>query len=170
MLAPEPGDDQQPFFIGGLSRNLQQGWIQPQDLSRLEVDAVLAQVVSACAGWPRFWRDRGRTQTPLRPQINIFLTRLSHHFSLHGALVLHQKRLDPVVVPALADPIGDRRRLSRHLKALAKGLAEALKQRSGQGPDGGVQLMNGGRIERGQAGIELRSCCCNGCSSLSRCS
>ncbi len=62
-------------------------------------------------------------------------------------LVLNQECLDPVVVPALADPIGDRGCISRHLKALAKGLAETLQHWGGKGPDGGVQLTNGGRIE-----------------------
>ena len=85
-------------------------------------------------------------------------------------LVLNQERLNPVVMPALADAIGDRGGFCWHLKALAKGLAEALKHRSGQGPDGGVQLTNGGRIERGQAGIRLRPGCCNSWSSLIRCS
>jgi hypothetical protein len=68
--------------------------------------------------------------------------------------VRHQKRFDPVVVPPLADPIGDRGGIWRYLEALAKGLAEALKHRHGQGPDGGVQLADRGWIERGQAGIE----------------
>jgi len=69
--------------------------------------------------------------------------------------VLNQERLDPVVVPPLADPIGDRGGISRHLEALAKGLAETLQYRGGQGPDGGMQLTDGGRIERAQAGIRL---------------
>ena len=68
--------------------------------------------------------------------------------------VRHQKRLNPVVMPALADAIGDRGGISRHLEALAKGLAEALQHRRGQGPDGGVQLADRGWIEGRQAGIE----------------
>ena len=71
-------------------------------------------------------------------------------------LVLNQKRLDPVVMPALANPIGDRGGVSRHLEALAKGLAETLQHRGGKGPDRGVQLTDGGRIEGAQAGIRLR--------------
>ena len=66
-------------------------------------------------------------------------------------LVLNQKRLDPVVMPALADPIRNRGGISRHLEPLAEGLAESLQHRCGQAPDGGVQLADGGRIERGQA-------------------
>ena len=69
-------------------------------------------------------------------------------------VMLHQKRLDPVVVAPLADAIGDRRGLSRHLEALAESLAEPLQHRRGQGADGGVQLADGGRIEGCQAGIE----------------
>jgi hypothetical protein len=41
-------------------------------------------------------------------------------------LVLHQKRLDPVVMPALADPIGDGRRISRDLEPLAECLGETF--------------------------------------------
>jgi hypothetical protein len=69
-------------------------------------------------------------------------------------LVLHQKRLNPVVMPALADAIRNRGGISRHLEALAEGLAEPLQHRGGQGPDGGVQLADGGWIEGRQAGIE----------------
>ncbi len=84
-----------------------------------------------------------------------------------GLSALHQIRLNPVVMPALADAIGDRGGISRHLEALAERLAETLQHRGGQGPDGGVQLTNGGRIERGQAGIRLRLGCCSGWSNLS---
>ena len=69
-------------------------------------------------------------------------------------LMLNQERLNPVVMPALADAIGDRGGFSRHLKALAEGLAEALQHRRGQAADGGVQLADRGWIERCHAGIE----------------
>jgi hypothetical protein len=65
----------------------------------------------------------------------------------------HHEGLDPFVVPPLADAIGDRGGLGRHLEALAEGLAESLQHRSGQAADGGVQLADGGRIEGRQAGI-----------------
>jgi hypothetical protein len=48
----------------------------------------------------------------------------------------------------------DRVGISRHLKALADGLAEPLQHRCGQGLDGGVQLADRGWIEGRQAGIE----------------
>jgi hypothetical protein len=70
-------------------------------------------------------------------------------------LVLHQKRLDPVVVPPLADPIGDRSNLLRHLKALAEGLSEPLQSRAGQAPNGGEDLLDGAWIERVKAWIFL---------------
>ena len=38
------------------------------------------------------------------------------------------------MVPPLADPIGDRSSLVRHLKALAECLGEALQSRAGQTP------------------------------------
>jgi hypothetical protein len=62
-------------------------------------------------------------------------------------VVLQQKGLDPVVVAPLADAIGDRGGVGRHLEALAEGLAEPLQHRSGQRADGG-------RIEGRQAGVE----------------
>jgi hypothetical protein len=68
-------------------------------------------------------------------------------------VMLHQKRLDPVVVSPLADAIGDRRGLSRHLEALAERLAESLEHGRGQGADGGVQLADRGWIEGRQARI-----------------
>ena len=39
------------------------------------------------------------------------------------------------MVPPLADPIGDRSSLVRHLKALAEGLGEPLQSRAGQTPN-----------------------------------
>jgi hypothetical protein len=69
-------------------------------------------------------------------------------------LLLHQKGLDPVVVPPLADSIGDRGGVGRHLEALAEGFAEPLQHGGGQAADGGVQLADGGWIEGRQAGIE----------------
>ncbi|MFM9104405.1 MAG: hypothetical protein ACKOPS_25080, partial [Cyanobium sp.] len=71
-------------------------------------------------------------------------------------VVLHQKGLDPVVVPPLADAIGDRGGLGRHLEALAERPAEPLQHRRGQAADGGVQLADGGRIEGRQARIVCR--------------
>ena len=68
-------------------------------------------------------------------------------------LVLNQKRLDPVMVTPLADPIGDRSSLFRHLKALAKGLSEPLQSRAGQSPNGGEDLLDGAWIERVKAWI-----------------
>ena len=70
-------------------------------------------------------------------------------------LVLNQKRLNPVMVPPLADSISDRNSLSRHLKALAKGLSEPLQSRAGQSPNGGEDLLDGAWIERVKAWIFL---------------
>ena len=63
-------------------------------------------------------------------------------------LVLNQKRLDPVMVPPLTNPISDRGGLFRHLKALAEGLSEPLQSRAGQAPNGGEDLLDGAWIER----------------------
>jgi hypothetical protein len=65
------------------------------------------------------------------------------------------------VVPPLADAIGDRGGVGRHLEALAEGFAEPLQHGGGQAADGGVQLADGGWIEGRQAGIVcgLLSCC-----------
>ncbi len=57
-------------------------------------------------------------------------------------LVLHQERLDPVVVALLVDPIGDRHGIVWHLKALAKGPGEALQQWPGQGPEGVEEVLD----------------------------
>ena len=69
--------------------------------------------------------------------------------------VRHQERLDPVMVPPLADPIGNRSSLCRHLKALAKGLSEPLQSRAWQSPNGGEDLLDGAWIERVKAWIYL---------------
>ena len=68
-------------------------------------------------------------------------------------LVLHQKRLDPVVVAFLVDPISDRHRLLRHLKPSAEGPGEVLKDRPGQSPKGGVEVLDRFGIEGLLAGI-----------------
>ena len=70
-------------------------------------------------------------------------------------LVLHQKRLNPVVVAPLANPISDRGDLVRHLKALAKGFSEPLQSRAGQATNGGEDLLDGAWIERVKAWIFL---------------
>ena len=70
-------------------------------------------------------------------------------------LVLHQKRLDPVMVPPLADPIGNRSSLPRHLEPLAEGLGEPLQSRAGQSPNGGEDLLDCAWIERVKAWIFL---------------
>ena len=69
--------------------------------------------------------------------------------------MLNQKRLDPVMVPPLADSISDRSGLFRHLKALAECLGEALQSRAGQAPNGGEDLLDGAWIERVKAWIYL---------------
>jgi len=61
--------------------------------------------------------------------------------------VLHKKRFDPVVVPPLADPIGDRWGISRDLKPLAECFGEAIQLRARQAPHPGQDLLDGGRIE-----------------------
>ena len=70
-------------------------------------------------------------------------------------LVLHQKRLDPVMVPPLTNSISDRGGLFRHLKALAKGLSEPLQSRAGKAPNGGEDLLDGAWIERCKPWIRL---------------
>jgi len=69
--------------------------------------------------------------------------------------VRHQKSLDPVMVPPLADPIGDRSSLLRHLEPLAEGLGEPLQSRAWKAPNGGEDLLDGAWIERVQAWIRL---------------
>ncbi len=61
--------------------------------------------------------------------------------------MLHQPGFDPVVVLLLQDPIGDGGGIGRDLKAVAEGLAETLPQGSGQPTDGGLQLLDDGRLE-----------------------
>ena len=70
-------------------------------------------------------------------------------------LVLNQKRLNPVVVPPLTNPISDRGGLFRHLKALAECLSKPLQRRAGQAPNGGEDLLDGAWIERVKAWIFL---------------
>ena len=54
----------------------------------------------------------------------------------------HQKRLNPVVVALLVDPIGNRHRSVGHLEPLAEGPGEALQQGPGQGPEGVVEVLD----------------------------
>tara|TARA_R110000772_G_scaffold32761_2_gene80013 strand:+ start:995 stop:1234 length:240 start_codon:yes stop_codon:yes gene_type:complete len=68
-------------------------------------------------------------------------------------LVLYQKGLDPVVMPALADPISDRVVLGGHLEPLAERLGEPLQDWPGESPDRVAELVDGGWIERRQAWI-----------------
>ena len=74
--------------------------------------------------------------------------------SARQALVLIKKRLDPVMVALLEDPIGDRRGLLRDGQAFAGTLGEGLQQwprrlldGAAQRADGAVQCADGGRIE-----------------------
>jgi hypothetical protein len=50
--------------------------------------------------------------------------------------------------------IGDGRGFRRDLEALAEGLGQALQQRTRQGTDGVVQLLEGGRIEGHQGRVD----------------
>ena len=59
------------------------------------------------------------------------------------------------MVPPLADPIGDRSSLLRHLEPLAEGLGKPLQSRAGQSPNGGEDLLDGAWIERVKAWIFL---------------
>ena len=70
-------------------------------------------------------------------------------------LVLHQKRLNPVMVPPLTNSISDRCGLLRHLEPLAECLSELLQSRAGQSSNGGEDLLDGGWIERVKAWIYL---------------
>jgi hypothetical protein len=74
--------------------------------------------------------------------------------SARQALVLGKKRLDPVMVALLEDPIGDRRGLLRDGKAFAETLGEGFQHWPGQlldgaaqRADGAAQRADGGRIE-----------------------
>ena len=57
-------------------------------------------------------------------------------------LLLHQERLNPVVVAFLVDPIGDRHRLLGHLEPFAEGPGEALQLGSGESPQGAVEVLD----------------------------
>jgi hypothetical protein len=70
-------------------------------------------------------------------------------------LVRHQKSLDPVMVPPLADPIGDRSSLLRHLEPLAEGLGEPLQSRAWKAPNGVEDLLDCAWIKRVKAWIFL---------------
>jgi hypothetical protein len=61
--------------------------------------------------------------------------------------VRHQKRVDPVVVSLLQDPISDRRGLLRDGEALAESLGEGLQQGARELADGTMQRADRGRIE-----------------------
>jgi hypothetical protein len=67
--------------------------------------------------------------------------------------VRHQKRLDPVVVILLADPIRDRHRCVGHFEPLAEGPGEALQQGPGENPEGVVKLLDRLGIQRYLAGF-----------------
>ena len=56
--------------------------------------------------------------------------------------VRHQKRLDPIVVALLVDPVSDGHRLLGHLKPLAEGPSEALQEWPGQGTQGAVEVLD----------------------------
>jgi hypothetical protein len=73
-----------------------------------------------------------------------------------AAGVLHQKGLDPVVMPALADPISNRVDFRRHLEPLAERLGEPLQGRPGESPDRVAELVDGGWIEGRKARIWRR--------------
>ena len=70
-------------------------------------------------------------------------------------LVLHQKRLDPVMVPPLTNSISDRCGLLRHLEPLAECLGKPLQSRAGQSPNGVEDLLDCAWIERVKAWIFL---------------
>ena len=59
------------------------------------------------------------------------------------------------MVPPLADPIGDRSSLLRHLEPLAEGLGKPLQSRAGQSPNGGEDLLDCAWIKRVKAWIFL---------------
>lgn len=83
----------------------------------------------------------------------VYPVHLSVRICLAHLSVRLQERLDPLVVPALADPISDRVGLWRHLEPLAEGLGEPLQGRAGKSPDRVAELVDGGRFERRQAWI-----------------
>jgi hypothetical protein len=67
--------------------------------------------------------------------------------------VRHQKRLNPVVVALLVDPIGDGGSGLGHLEPLAEGPGEALQQGAGQGPQCAVEVLDRLGIEGPLAGV-----------------
>ena len=68
-------------------------------------------------------------------------------------LVLHQERLNPVVVALLVDPIGDRHRLLGHLEPLAEGPGEALQLGAGESPQRAVEVLDRLGIEGDLAAV-----------------
>jgi hypothetical protein len=68
-------------------------------------------------------------------------------------LLLHQERLNPVVVALLVDPIGDRHRFFWHLEPLAEGPGEALQLGAGERPQAAVEVLDGLGIEGCLAGV-----------------
>ena len=56
--------------------------------------------------------------------------------------MLHQERLNPVVVAFLVDPISDRHRLLGYLEPLAEGSGEALQLGAGESPQGDVEVVD----------------------------
>ena len=63
----------------------------------------------------------------------------------------HQKRLDPVVVALLVDPIGDGHCGVGYLEPLAEGPGEAFQQRPGESPEGVVEVLDRLGIEGHEA-------------------
>lgn len=59
------------------------------------------------------------------------------------------------MVPPLADPIGDRSSLLRHLEPLAEGLGEPLQSRAWKAPNGVEDLLDCAWIKRVKAWIFL---------------
>ena len=79
--------------------------------------------------------------------------RLSRNQLVPAGLVRHQKRLNPVVVALLIDPIGDGHRLVGNLEPLAEGPSEVLQLGPGESPQAGVELLDRLGIEGLLAGI-----------------
>jgi hypothetical protein len=69
--------------------------------------------------------------------------------------VLHEERLNPVVVALLGDPIGDGGSGLGHLEALAEGPGETFQQWPGQGPEGAVEVLDRLGIEGDLAAVGL---------------